>query len=240
MFSPRERASIIQAVQTPLGFFALTLLVIELALMSIVTTLSSSSKIYLLWGCLALIFVTIFLFGILALFKPEFFGITRLNFSGNNLNNDPRKVAYDLFISAPMTSDFSGYRLIRSDVLSVINELEQIGFSRIYYAGQDIEDISQVDPPAMSVKIDLRALRNSKYFVLIFPKKLASSSLIEAGFALALNIPSIYFYRDIDNLPYMLREVPQSSASKFRYQDQQQLLSLVRRYTREIFLESGE
>jgi len=236
---PQEQASIIRAVQTPLGFFALTLLVIEVALMAIATLLRSPDQTYLLWGCLALIFITILLFGILAASKPRLFGVSDSVLNSNYLANNQRTTTYDLFISAPMTSDLSSYQTIRNDVLLVLNELQNSGFSKIYYAAQNIEDITKVDPPAMSTKKDLKALRESKYFLLIFPKKLTSSSLVEAGYALALRIPSIYFFHDIDDLPYMLREVPQNAASKFKYQSQDQLLFLVRKYVREIFLEDG-
>ena len=54
---------------------------------------------------------------------------------------------------------------------------------------------------------DLVALKQSHRFVLLYPQKLPTSALFEAGYALALDCDSHYFVRDRDDLPFLMREL---------------------------------
>ncbi len=66
-----SRVEILQAVRTPLGFFVLLVLIVEVIL-GLVTGLSSGTdRTYLIFGMLALIFLLVGIVSIIAVFRPE-------------------------------------------------------------------------------------------------------------------------------------------------------------------------
>ena len=83
-------------------------------------------------------------------------------------------------------------------------------FERVYTAVERITKISKVEPSAISAKKDLEALERSRDFILVYPTGARSSSLVEAGYALALQKPSVYLYRHEADLPFMLRKVAEA------------------------------
>jgi nucleoside 2-deoxyribosyltransferase len=141
---------------------------------------------------------------------------------------------YDLFVSSPMTSlGEADYAETRALTLAVITTLRTSGrYSSIYYSGQEFEAVDQVAPASVSARSDLDALRGSRAFLLIYPKPLITSSLVEAGYALALRIPSYYFVRAVEDLPYMLQEAAEAyeHVHKFRFRNEAELLRLVGTY----------
>ena len=71
---------------------------------------------------------------------------------------------------------------------------------------------------------------------MIYPKEVVSSCLLEAGFALINRIPSTYFVRSDEGLPYMLRGAVDAygSASRFIYQDPKKIPMLFDKHFDEI------
>jgi len=65
------RAGLIQAVKTPLGFFVLTVLVVEAVMGGLAFFASPADRTLLIWGTLILLLITIALVFALAWFKPE-------------------------------------------------------------------------------------------------------------------------------------------------------------------------
>ena len=70
--------------------------------------------------------------------------------------------------------------------------------------------------PDHAIMQDFGALEASAVFIMIFPGSVNSSVIVEAGYALALGKPSIYFVKDKKELPFMLREVAQISKAKVK------------------------
>lgn len=145
------------------------------------------------------------------------------------------KSQYDLFFSIPMKSvdEEEEYKKLRALALQCIEQLKLSDrFRRIYYAGRDVLSLEDADPAAIAVKNDLEALRSSEHFMLVYPEKVVSSSLVEAGYAIALQKPSFYFVRTRDDLPYMLRESPDSYpfVKIFTYTNEKNLISLIDKY----------
>lgn len=122
---------------------------------------------------------------------------------------------YDVFLSAPMAAyaDDSAYVASRADVAKLFRAFTVECGMRVYWAGERIEHMSDFDTIDVSVLDDLRALERSRSFVLVYPAKLATSALFEAGYALALKRPSHYFIRHREDLPFLLRELPGSIGS---------------------------
>ncbi len=123
---------------------------------------------------------------------------------------EPRKFAYDIFLSVPMAAfdTDEDYKRTRAEVMKVFDALKNgCGFT-VYWAAETIESKAEFDALDVSVTDDLKALADSRCFVLIYPKKLVTSALFEAGYALALGRFSHYFVRDRLDLPFLMRELP--------------------------------
>ena len=118
---------------------------------------------------------------------------------------------YDIFLSAPMASfkDDSEYQPFRSDVLKVIHALHDCGLS-VFCALEEIDSMSQFDTHGISTHDDIAILQQTGNFVMLYPQKLATSALFEAGYALALGRPSLYFVRNEQDLPYLMQRLPEA------------------------------
>jgi hypothetical protein len=115
-----------------------------------------------------------------------------------------RQQRYDLFLSAPMSSfgffDKLHWSSFRKDVADLAQAFERkCGFRRVYP-----EHADHMPSVAVGIHQSLTALQRADRFVLVFPERLASGCLAEAGYALALDIPSIYFVHNEEHLPAFL------------------------------------
>jgi hypothetical protein len=70
----------------------------------------------------------------------------------------------------------------------------------------------------ISAKGDVSAILESKYFLLLYPEKLASSVLFEAGIALRGCLTSIYFVPDRSYLPFLMAQASQAFANVRTYE----------------------
>ena len=121
---------------------------------------------------------------------------------------------YDVYISVVMAGlqTDEDYRKYRTEALQIEKVLkEKCNFQSIFYAGRDISAKAEFDAQDISLEDDLRALRESRYYLLIYPEKVVSSVLFEAGLALALGKPSVYFVRDRHNLPFLMAKAGEAS-----------------------------
>jgi TIR domain-containing protein len=118
---------------------------------------------------------------------------------------------YDVFLSVPMASfkDDSEYQPFRTDVLKVIHALHDCGLS-VFCALEAIDSMSQFDTHGISTHDDIAILQQTGTFVMLYPQKLATSALFEAGYALALGRPSLFFVRNEQDLPYLMQRLPEA------------------------------
>jgi nucleoside 2-deoxyribosyltransferase len=102
---------------------------------------------------------------------------------------------------------------MRNAVLALIETLKtKCGCSSVFYAGTNILSKDNFEPNAVALQDDLEAMRKRKNFIMYYPKRIASSVLYEAGWALMLGKPSIYIIGDRDNesLPFLLNDAGQA------------------------------
>lgn len=118
---------------------------------------------------------------------------------------------YDVFLSAPMASfkDDSEYQSFRTEVLKVIHALHDCGLS-VFCALEAIDSMGKFDTQGISTHDDMDILAHSGNFVMLYPQKLATSALFEAGYALALGRPSLFFVRNEQDLPYLMQRLPEA------------------------------
>lgn len=125
----------------------------------------------------------------------------------------PGAGAFDVFLASPMASacTLATYESERSVARDVKMALETwCGFS-VYYAGDAIETAAEFDTPEIAAEANFDALTRSHFFVLLALSAPTnpSSVFVEAGFALARHLPSLYLVHGPDVLPFVLRTLGQ-------------------------------
>jgi hypothetical protein len=93
--------------------------------------------------------------------------------------------------------------------LKVIRALHDCGLS-VFCALETIDSMDKFDTQGISTHDDMDILAHSGSFVMLYPQKLASSALFEAGYALALGRPSLFFVRNEQDLPYLMQRLPEA------------------------------
>lgn len=121
-----------------------------------------------------------------------------------------------VFIAAPMSGLGSDaeYRKARSSVLNIVRHLRDgygLRDENIYYAGRNIDSQSEFGDATLALKSDLAALAKTDVFMLYYPVKVASSVLVEAGYALACKKPMILFPKNSSDLPYFFKQAASAS-----------------------------
>ena len=143
---------------------------------------------------------------------------------------------YDVFISCPMSSiEGEEYSQMHAAIESMVEMIGATGHSA-YSAIRRIGNNRALDPEDIAAETDLNALTKSRRFLMIYPRSLVSSCLLEAGYALINGIPSTYFVRSDDDLPYMLRGAVEAyaNARRIRYREPAQILPLFQQYISKI------
>jgi hypothetical protein len=139
---------------------------------------------------------------------------------------------HDVFISCPMTSlPEDGYAKMRKTIEALTDAINARGFSA-YSAVRRILTVDSVDPETIAAEQDLPALTQSRNFIMIYPAKILSSCLLEAGYALVAGIPSLYFVKSDDDLPYLLRGAVESfhNTRRVKFRDESEIVTFFERY----------
>ncbi len=109
-----------------------------------------------------------------------------------------------VFIATPISgfADDNEYRDYRYMVFNLIACLRKNAFE-VYAEIENIEGSNEYDTPARSVEIDFENIRKCDYFILLHPRRMQSSSLIEFGYACALDKKIVAVGRKED-FPYLV------------------------------------
>jgi hypothetical protein len=205
-----SRAGIINAVSKPIQLAALVVLVVE-GLLAYLLSKANAKDITLY----VVLMVATLVLTILAVFVIQYQEI-RLKHAETipatgEAESTKKTFKWDVFLAAPMaalTND--DFKKLNAKILEVKRVLEvECNFKSVFYAGDNMVDQKDFDSADISIATDIDAIKDSKYFVLIYTEKIVSSVLFEAGIALALGKPSFYF-GDPDNFPFLMREANNS------------------------------
>lgn len=195
----------LKEIKTPLSFLALAILITEGLLYSLIESGTEFQKTIITIGMVALPFVIILVFYLL--FKPQGNGYEGAELKIDEENKEIGNV-YDLFVSVPMAAfdESHEYEKFRASILDVIRGIKKsCSFKNVFFAGQEISSFKDFESEDLSIVEDYTALKNSSNFVLIYPQKLATSALIELGWAMVMKKPIIIFAKDRDELPYLMK-----------------------------------
>jgi len=245
----RERSLLVRNITTPLGFFVLSILIVEGILGVLATKAQGSNFTYLVIGMLGILALTILIVGGIAVLRP---GVLQgAHPDAESLASDGHdapmptglqstRYKHEVFLSAPMagaTSE-SEYIDLREEASLVLSALKNAcSFSDVYWAGDGIQTRADFDPPRIAVEEVCERIRGSTYFVLLYPKRIASSVLVETGLALAFGKTTVAFVRKQADLPFLLRSAASAFPSVKIYEcaDRGALLSTIAKQRRKLF-----
>jgi len=136
-------------------------------------------------------------------------------------HDQARKLAkeHDVFISIPMTGldNEEKYNEMHQEAVEIGRVFTQEpGINDVYCAAIRYKTLNQIENAL--VASDLDHLKKSKRFILIYPEKLVTSCLVEAGYAINLGIQCIFFVRTEKDLPYILKEIGQKANNVFTFE----------------------
>lgn len=123
--------------------------------------------------------------------------------------------AIDVFLSVPMASFASDaqYQPFRAEAMKVVTALREQAGLTVFCALEKIESLKQFDTYGDGARDDIEMLERSANFVMLYPQKLPTSALFEAGYALARGLPCRFFVRDQGKdefrLPFLMRKLPE-------------------------------
>lgn len=136
-----------------------------------------------------------------------------------------------VFIGVPMASlepsQYPGIKQLGLDVKTSL--LSHTPASEVYCPCEEIEHVGEFEGYQKAIHVDFQKLKESEHYVFIYPKKIASSILIEVGYAIALSKSTKIFAKSEDDLPFMLKRADKALPN-FRiyyYQDEAEILETI-------------
>jgi hypothetical protein len=150
-----------------------------------------------------------------------------------------RQHRYDVFISSPLAG-LSGDKAIREHhdrIVPLVSYLENELRFRVFWAGQRIRCVADFEAPDISARDDVEAIKDSKYFLLLYPEKVVSSVLFEAGIALRCCLGSIYIAQSKTHLPFLMCSASAAFDNVRTYEaaNLEDTLKLVKKHGRRFF-----
>lgn len=112
-----------------------------------------------------------------------------------------------VFISSPMNSSTDDeYKELRCNILSLCKKMNTLDFSKVIYPGESIESKADFDGESKAINSNFKKMKSAECLLAIYPKNIASSVLVEIGYAIALTKKIVIFTKNKNKLPFMLRE----------------------------------
>lgn len=113
-----------------------------------------------------------------------------------------------IFVSAPMSS-ISGdeYKELRKsliEICKVLTELQPVGFTEAFCPVIEKDNPLRFDGKTKAIKDNFPQMKQSDSMLIIYPRNVPSSSLVENGYGIALTKKIVIFHKE--KLPYILEE----------------------------------
>ncbi|EHB44067.1 hypothetical protein MycrhDRAFT_6962 [Mycolicibacterium rhodesiae JS60] len=129
----------------------------------------------------------------------------------------PRRIDYEVFLAAPMAAAGNRYDEIRQHVMDVQAVLASYADCTVYCAANDIARAADFDTQKVAYETNWEAIQACRQFVAFLPvpvplKRTPSSVWVEAGMALAREMPCTFFVPTHDDLPYVLQRALEKRA----------------------------
>lgn len=207
------RTGIIGAVGTPIQLAALVVLVVEGLLAFLLNKAAPadiSLYVSLMVGLLVVTIVSVFFIEFKRIKLREANTIP----TTGTAEKPKQSYKWDAFLAAPMAAlNDEDFKVKTVKIKEIKKTLEEVcNFQTIFFAGSNMVTKDDFQTADVSIDTDVNALKESRCFIMIYPDKIVSSVLYEAGIALALGKPSFYFGQT-DHFPFLMQEANQ----KFSY-----------------------
>ncbi len=124
--------------------------------------------------------------------------------SRNEKNFDPNSI----FISTPMSAFTEPNQLKENNKLIniVFDTLSKFEFSAIKCPAKHVESENDFSDKESSIVEDLLNVQRAEFFLCIYPTKVASSVLVEIGYAISKGKKCIIIVKEREDLPFLLQE----------------------------------
>jgi hypothetical protein len=137
----------------------------------------------------------------------------------------------NLFIGAPMASLKDEYYInFRNTVIELKNTIDKhCEFSHIYYPGEKIDNPKSFDGGLKAIDKNFIYLKSCEHMLIIYPRKVPSSTLTEIGYGIALSKKIVIFCPNRKILPYLLQNADGkiNNIKIYTYKNKQHLLEIV-------------
>lgn len=230
------------SISTPLKFLGLIVLLVEGILAALAVRASGIDFTILLVGMLISLFVLI---GVgWSIVKPQAVPPSAelpASVPGSVAEEPAPNHKYDVFVSCPMAAhkNDTEYQRSREEAIQFETLLQtKCKFPNIYYAGRNLSSTGDFEAEDLSAEDVLNAIKQSKYFALIYLSKIVSSSLLETGCALALRKPSVYFVHSRDDVPFLMKKAEQAFPNLvkiYECEDMSAILKLLEKHAERLF-----
>lgn len=128
------------------------------------------------------------------------------------------------------------YEADRALVVKLSEKLREIGFSKVYYPGENRLHQSDFNDSYLALSSELRQIRKCAAFVFHWPTAVTSSALFQLGYALALEKRILILVRNPADLPFLVRALQQlKKVSQCVYRDETHLVSLIDQHREDLF-----
>lgn len=232
-----SRSGILNAVTNPIKLAALVVLMVE-GLLAFLLTKAKPDDISLY----VIMMVSVLLITIIAVFIIEY---RRIKLKESNvipptgIVETPQKTyKWDVFLAAPMAAmandKFENTLWKENEIKKVLEE--ECGFSRVFFAGTNMKTKDDFETADLSIETDVNAIKDSQYFIMIYPEKIVTSVIFEAGIAFALGKPSFYFGQP-DNFPFLMTQAHQKFEHVKIYEADSldEIIRIIKKNKRELF-----
>ena len=200
-----NRSGIINTISKPIQLAALVVLVVE-GLLAFLLSKANTNDISLYVGLM----VGTLVFTILCVFTIQYQEIklkTQTIPATGKAEKKKENYKWDVFLAAPMAAlSNDDFKTANEKIKEIKKALEvECNFKHVFYAGANMKEENDFDSADISIDTDINAIKDCQYFVLIYPEKIVSSVLFEAGIAIAFGKPSLYFGNP-SAFPYLMQE----------------------------------
>jgi len=111
-----------------------------------------------------------------------------------------------IFLSAPIsTSGINNFEVNNASIINIKKQIIELPFiDNVFYAGDGLANQNDFDSPLSAFNEDIGELLKADIFVLIYPEKLPTSAIFEAGVAYQANKKLVFYCNSKIRLPYLL------------------------------------
>ncbi|WP_046757674.1 hypothetical protein [Kordia jejudonensis] len=117
--------------------------------------------------------------------------------------------SWNIFLSYAIAGSKSKTSRITSqnEVKELQKILSNLGYNPIFNASDYFETEQDYQPPQVAAREDFKAIENCKNFLFYYPERVASSALVELGYAIRDRDNIIIICKNRNILPFLVREL---------------------------------